>query len=102
MVDYHEHGKEIVVEKVQVIDFENAVYLPVGRGIRGMLPGNEFWRSPEGWLRATLRKSHDMNAFGIIVSISTTASTPWWLTYFSASMPYLVELSLTTMRISKN
>jgi len=69
MFDYQEH-----VKKVQVIDFENSAYLPEGRGVRGMLPGNEFWRSPEGWLRATLRKSHDMYSFGIMVRIYSISS----------------------------
>jgi serine/threonine protein kinase len=50
MVDFHGSGSELVVEKAQLTDLENAAYLPKGRCIKGMLPGNDNWRSPEGHL----------------------------------------------------
>ncbi|KAH8710021.1 kinase domain-containing protein [Phaeosphaeriaceae sp. PMI808] len=64
MVDFHGTGSELVVEKAQLTDLENSAYLPKGRCIKGMLPGNDNWRSPEGHLRAELNKPTDIFSFG--------------------------------------
>jgi hypothetical protein len=69
VVNYHQVDKEIVVDDVQISDFENAAYLPEPHIIKGMLAGNENWRSPEGHFRGTLSKPTDMYAFGLVVSI---------------------------------
>lgn len=66
---YHQEGQDINVEQVQIIDLENAAYLPKGRCIKGMLPGNQNWRSPEGHLRGELNKPTDMFSFGALVTI---------------------------------
>jgi serine/threonine protein kinase len=68
MVDFHDSGSEFVVEHVQLSDLENAAYLPKGRCIKGMLPGNDNWRSPEGHLRGELNKPTDIFSFGAMVS----------------------------------
>ncbi|OJD14002.1 serine/threonine protein kinase [Emergomyces pasteurianus Ep9510] len=54
MINYCGTGKETIVKKVQIIDLENAAYLPKGRCIKGMLAGNDSWRSPEGHFKASL------------------------------------------------
>ena len=69
MVDFHGSGSELLVEKAQLTDLENAVYLPKGRCIKGMLPGNDNWRSPEGHLRGELNKPTDIFSFGAMVSL---------------------------------
>ncbi|KAF2805165.1 serine/threonine protein kinase [Mytilinidion resinicola] len=66
MVNYHQEGQDIRIESVQIIDLENAAYLPKGRCIKGMLPGNENWRSPEGHLKGELNKPTDMFSFGAV------------------------------------
>ncbi|KAE8162678.1 putative calcium/calmodulin dependent protein kinase [Aspergillus tamarii] len=62
-----QHGeKESIVGNAQIIDLENAAYLPKGRCIKGMLAGNDNWRSPEAHFRGELNKPTDMFAFGIV------------------------------------
>ena len=70
MVDCRDREEETVVEKVLLTDPENAAYLPKGRCIKGMLAGNDNWRSPEAHFRGELNKPTDMFAFGIVVSTS--------------------------------
>jgi serine/threonine protein kinase len=69
MVDFSDSGSEFVIENVQLSDLENAAYLPKGRCIKGMLPGNDNWRSPEGHLRGELNKPTDIFSFGAMVSL---------------------------------
>lgn len=69
VVDLHGSGSELVVEKAQLTDIENAAYLPKGRCIKGMLPGNDNWRSPEGHLRGEINKPTDIFSFGTMVSL---------------------------------
>jgi serine/threonine protein kinase len=69
MADYHGEGESIVIEKVQLTDLENAGYLPKGRCIKGMLAGNDNWRSPEAHLKGELNKPADGFSFGIVVSL---------------------------------
>ncbi|GLA92974.1 hypothetical protein AtubIFM57143_009953 [Aspergillus tubingensis] len=66
MVDCRDREEETVVEKVLLTDPENAAYLPKGRCIKGMLAGNDNWRSPEAHFRGELNKPTDMFAFGIV------------------------------------
>ncbi|KAL3469051.1 putative calcium/calmodulin dependent protein kinase [Aspergillus californicus] len=66
MVDAHHNGQESVVERVQLIDLENAAYLPEGRCIKGMLAGNDNWRSSEAHLKGELNKPADIFSFGIV------------------------------------
>ncbi|KAF2870900.1 serine/threonine protein kinase [Massariosphaeria phaeospora] len=66
MVDYQQEGQEMSIQRVQITDLENAAYLPKGRCIKGMLPGNENWRSPEGHLKGELNKPTDIYSFGAV------------------------------------
>jgi hypothetical protein len=72
MVDCHGSGSDFIVEKVQLTDLENAAYLLKGHYIKGMLPGNDNWRSPEGHLRGELNKPMDIFSFGAMVRLSTS------------------------------
>lgn len=69
MVNYHGGtGSGMVVKQVQLIDLENAAYLPKGRCIKGMLAGNDSWRSPEGHFKGKLNKPTDIYSFAAVVS----------------------------------
>lgn len=68
MVNCRHIGQETIVEQTQVIDLENATYLPKGMCIKGMLAGNENWRSPEAHFKGELHKPTDIFCFGIVVS----------------------------------
>lgn len=57
-----------VIDQVQIIDIENAAYLPKGRCIKGMLPGNDNWRSPEGHFKGEVNRPSDIYSFGAVVS----------------------------------
>jgi hypothetical protein len=64
-------GEEKTVEQVQIINLENAANLPKGRCIKGMLAGNDNWRSPEAHFKGELNKPTDIFSFEIVVSAST-------------------------------
>ncbi|KAK2781483.1 hypothetical protein FQN53_000574 [Emmonsiellopsis sp. PD_33] len=66
MVNYRGTGPEMTVEQVQIIDLENAAYLPQGRCIKGMLAGNDNWRSPEAHFKGELNKPSDIFSFGTV------------------------------------
>ncbi|EED11722.1 calcium/calmodulin dependent protein kinase, putative [Talaromyces stipitatus ATCC 10500] len=66
MVESKQDGEDIIVESVQIIDLENAAYLPKGRCIKGMLAGNENWRSPEAHFKGELNKPTDIFSFAIV------------------------------------
>ncbi|KAJ0420974.1 kinase-like domain-containing protein [Aspergillus carlsbadensis] len=66
MVDSHCNAQKSVVERVQLIDLENAAHLPDGRCVKGMLAGNANWRSPEAHLKGELNKPTDIFSFGIV------------------------------------
>lgn len=70
MVDGHCSAQHMMVESVQLIDLENTapIFLKAGRWIKGMLAGNDNWRSPEAHLKGGgLNKPTDMFFFGIVV-----------------------------------
>lgn len=62
--------EDSVIDQIQIIDIENAAYLPKGRCIKGMLAGNDNWRSPEGHFKGELNKPSDIYSFGAVVSRS--------------------------------
>jgi serine/threonine protein kinase len=68
MVDYQQNEGKIVIEQVQITDLENAAHLPSGKAVKGMLAGNENWRSPEAFYRGRLSKPTDIYSFGVVVS----------------------------------
>jgi serine/threonine protein kinase len=77
MANYHYTGGEMIVEKVQLTNLDNAAYLPNGRYIKSMTAGNENWRSPETFFKSKINKPTDMFAFGIVVSPAPqTSITP--------------------------
>ncbi|KAF1808533.1 kinase domain-containing protein [Eremomyces bilateralis CBS 781.70] len=59
-------GQETIVEQVQITDVENTAYLPKGRCIKGMLAGNDNWRSPEAHFKGELNKPSDIFSFGAV------------------------------------
>ncbi|PIG85730.1 calcium/calmodulin dependent protein kinase [Aspergillus arachidicola] len=67
MVDRCNAQDETIIEHVQIIDLENAVHLPKGRCIKGMLAGNDNWRSPEANFKDELNKLTDMFSIAIVV-----------------------------------
>jgi len=68
LVNYRHVDQDVVVEQVQISDLENAAYLPRPRCIKGMLAGNDDWRSPEGHFKGELNKPSDLYSFGLVVS----------------------------------
>ncbi|KFY43408.1 hypothetical protein V494_02007 [Pseudogymnoascus sp. VKM F-4513 (FW-928)] len=66
MVTCNYTNQETTIEQVQVTDLENAAHLPKGRCIKGMLAGNDNWRSPEAHFKGELNKPTDMFSFGIM------------------------------------
>ena len=67
MVNCQNKDQDTVVEQVKVTDLENAAYLPKGRCIKGMLAGNDNWRSPEAHFKGELSKPSDIFSFGLVV-----------------------------------
>lgn len=59
-----------IVDKVQLIDLEDACYMPEGPIVTRKLTGHDDWRSPEAYLRSRVNTSADMFSFGIVVSKS--------------------------------
>lgn len=92
MADYYSEGESIVVDKVQLTDLENAGYLPRGRCIKGMLVGNDNWRSPEAHLKGELNKPTDVFSFGAVVRAPLTHSNLCY--FYSTFTPWSVALSL--------
>ncbi|CAK4033849.1 calcium calmodulin dependent kinase [Lecanosticta acicola] len=66
MVQCRHNDPETIVEQVQLTDLENAAYLPPGRCIKGMLAGNDNWRSPEAHFKGELNKFSDVFSFGLV------------------------------------
>lgn len=66
MVDYHFDGNEMVLDRVQLTDFDNAAYLPKCKYVKGLV-GNENWRSPEALFKSKAGKPTDVYSFGIVV-----------------------------------
>ncbi|KAH9862061.1 hypothetical protein IAQ61_010263, partial [Plenodomus lingam] len=66
LVNYRNLNEEAVIEKVQISDLENAAYLLEPRCIKGMLAGNDNWRSPEGHFKGELNKPSDLHLFGLV------------------------------------
>ncbi|PWY89494.1 putative calcium/calmodulin dependent protein kinase [Aspergillus sclerotioniger CBS 115572] len=64
MVECQHKEQDTIIEKVQIIDLENAAHLPKGRCIKGMLAGNDNWRSPEAHFKGRLNKPTDIFSFG--------------------------------------
>ncbi|KAH8425777.1 uncharacterized protein LDX57_003521 [Aspergillus melleus] len=66
MVNCQCGNEETIIKTAQLTDLENAAYLPKGRCIKGMLAGNDNWRTPEAHFKGELNKPTDMFAFGTV------------------------------------
>jgi serine/threonine protein kinase len=89
LVGCGQDGQGPVIEDVQLIDLENAAYLPKGRCIKGMLAGNDDWRSPEAHFKGELNKPTDIFSFGIVVRPQLLLLLLVTDNIISASMLYL-------------
>lgn len=69
VVDIDSESDPWAVKSTMITDMENAVHLPPGKSIVGILAGNDNWRSPEAHLRAKLNTPADMFSFGAVVSV---------------------------------
>ncbi|EEH39445.2 hypothetical protein PAAG_08714 [Paracoccidioides lutzii Pb01] len=67
MINYRGTGPEMIVEEARTIDLENEAYLPKGRCIKGMLAGNDTWRSPEGYFKGELNKPSEFRFFFCVI-----------------------------------
>jgi serine/threonine protein kinase len=101
MVDGHYDAQDFLVERVQLIDLENAAHLPDGRCIKGMLAGNANWRSPEAHLKGELNKPADIFSFGTVVSAFLCLYGSIAKDYISASMLCWDRLSSVQTRTSR-
>ncbi len=62
---------------VRITDLEDAVVLPPGSlGLGKRLSGNQFWRSPEAWVRAVQNTPADIFSFGLVVCSGAYFSPP--------------------------
>lgn len=102
MVECQHNGQDTIVERVQIIDLENAAYLPKGRCIKGMLAGNDNWRSPEAHFKGELNKPTDMFSFGVVVSTLNIFKRLLLTGRFSASTLYSGVSSLVLTMTSEN
>ncbi|OHW97270.1 serine threonine-protein kinase [Colletotrichum incanum] len=67
LIDYeHAETEDVVINSVQIVDFEDAVVLPSGKDVMGCLCGNQLWRSPESWARARQNTPSDVFSFGVV------------------------------------
>lgn len=97
MVNYRDTGLETIIEQVQIIDLENAAHLPEGRCIKGMLAGNDGWRSPEGHFKGELSKPSGIFSFAAMVS--SFIYRGYLANLLSVSMQCSDKLSSGQMRI---
>jgi hypothetical protein len=77
MVDCKHGDQGIILEGVQLTDLENAAYLPDGKCVKGLLAGNDNWRSPEAHFKGKLSKPSDVFSFGLVVSVANSAAERW-------------------------
>ncbi|PLB47152.1 kinase-like protein [Aspergillus steynii IBT 23096] len=83
---------EISIDRVQLIDLENAAYLPPRRCIKGMLAGNDNWRSPEAHLKAELNKPTDLFSFGVVDASSFGPDADFEKHQAQGALPELIRL----------
>lgn len=76
MVDCQSQSHDVTIDRVQLTDLENAAYLPRGKCVKGMLAGNDNWRSPEAHFKGELSKPSDIFSFGLVVSAMAHLTPP--------------------------
>lgn len=71
LVEWKEYeDNNMIVQKVQVADIEDAAYVPKGYAILGRQVGNWMWRSPEAHASAEVQTPSDVFSFGLVVSLA--------------------------------
>jgi serine/threonine protein kinase len=76
LIEWKDHGEDILVEQVQIADIEDAAYVPNGCVLEGQQRGNWIWRSPEAHVAGPMHKPTDMFSFGLVVSPTHTLASP--------------------------
>ncbi|KAI1744531.1 kinase-like protein [Xylaria scruposa] len=68
LIDYEEGtAGNITIKSVQISDLEDGVIVPPGNHLRGLLCGNQLWRSPESWARSRQKQTSDVYSFAIVM-----------------------------------
>ncbi|RAK83920.1 calcium/calmodulin dependent protein kinase [Aspergillus costaricaensis CBS 115574] len=65
-VNWKQSDNGITIEKVQLGDLEDAVYIPPGSSMLGKQAGNWMWRSPEAHARGRVNKPSDIFSFALV------------------------------------
>ncbi|KAM5453960.1 hypothetical protein MaudCBS49596_002585 [Microsporum audouinii] len=65
-IDWKGQGNDIVVERVQLGDLEDAAYIPPGSAMVGKQAGNQMWRSPEAHASGPVNKPSDIFSFALV------------------------------------
>ncbi|KAF2642227.1 calcium/calmodulin dependent protein kinase [Massarina eburnea CBS 473.64] len=66
LINWNEDQDGIGIERVQIADLEDAVYVPPGQNIVGLQAGNWMWRSPEAHVRGPINKPSDIFSFALV------------------------------------
>ncbi|OJZ92141.1 hypothetical protein ASPFODRAFT_55764 [Aspergillus luchuensis CBS 106.47] len=65
-VNWKQSDDGITIDKVQLGDLEDAVYIPPGSSMLGKQAGNWMWRSPEAHARGWVNKPSDIFSFALV------------------------------------
>ncbi|RAL06639.1 putative calcium/calmodulin dependent protein kinase [Aspergillus homomorphus CBS 101889] len=65
-VDYRNDQSEILIERVQLGDLEDAAHIPPGSSMIGKQAGNWMWRSPEAHAKGPVNKPSDIFSFALV------------------------------------
>ena len=100
-INWQNRNDEIIIDKVQLGDLEDAAHIPAGCDMIGKQAGNWMWRSPEAHARGPVNKPSDIFSFALVVSLiqvfSSTSTTGNWP---SASALFTSALSLQSKKMS--
>jgi hypothetical protein len=75
LIDWKEDQDEILIERVQLGDLEDAAHIPPGSHMIGKQTGNWMWKSPEAHAQGPVNKPSDIFSFALVVSFC--AYTIW-------------------------
>ncbi|KAL3471236.1 kinase-like protein [Aspergillus californicus] len=65
-VNWKRNGDEILIDKVQLGDLEDAAHMPPGSAMIGKQAGNWMWRSPEAHARGPVNKPSDIFSCALV------------------------------------
>jgi len=83
LVDYTATpGGDVNIERVYLIDTENALPVKDDHFMYDIDIGHRFWRSPEAHARRMIGKPTDIFSFGLIVSFSSKAYVYYLLNHY--------------------